>query len=484
MFRLRTLGPPALVDSEGGSVSGAAAQRKPLALLVLLTVAGDAGMTRERLASLLWPELDEMRSRQALRQTLYALRRDTKAPELFLERTALHLNPAILCSDVGEFLAAYRSRDFQTAVRVYGGPFLDGFYVAESDEFERWAEAERTELAGRRSLALERLAVGAIEARDLEGAVGWWRRLLATSPCDGRVVGGLMRALVESGSPESALACAREYETRIRAEYDTRPDSGVTRLVREIRVSLNQPEIPWEPHVSESSPAELTMSPPRRPMPNGGSVRPATIRARALTASFLGLMALTTIGGVFSLGGTGGPEVSEQALPLARSIAVLPFEDQSALAKDRYYGAALAGEVARRLGQVRSLRVIGPAATAAYQDSSPRLHSLSRALGVGAVLEGKVRVHGDRVDLALQLRDVSTETAVWTLQSQRALPLEPGSTLPRHFTGTREYPKTASSNSSPVAGAPCPVDNPLDLASISPTSPTTRPGETMALRLT
>src|SRR3989449_3685365 len=37
--------------------------------------------------------------------------------------------------------------DLAGAVALYGGPFLDGFYLRGSDEFERWAETERGRLA-------------------------------------------------------------------------------------------------------------------------------------------------------------------------------------------------------------------------------------------------------------------------------------------------------------------------------------------------
>ena len=55
MLHLRALGTPS-VDVGGSPAGGAGAQRKPLALLSLLAVAGDRGLSRDRLQVYLWPE--------------------------------------------------------------------------------------------------------------------------------------------------------------------------------------------------------------------------------------------------------------------------------------------------------------------------------------------------------------------------------------------------------------------------------------------
>ena len=45
--------------------------------------------------------------------------------------------------DVLEFEAALKGGEPRQAVEVYAGPFLDGFYLNGTGEFERWMEAER-----------------------------------------------------------------------------------------------------------------------------------------------------------------------------------------------------------------------------------------------------------------------------------------------------------------------------------------------------
>ena len=74
MFRLRVLGGFAL-EGPSGAAPPTRPQRRGDAVLAVLAVCGDLGCTRERLVALLWPESDEARAQQGLRDALYAIRR-------------------------------------------------------------------------------------------------------------------------------------------------------------------------------------------------------------------------------------------------------------------------------------------------------------------------------------------------------------------------------------------------------------------------
>ena len=81
MLRLHTFGGLSL-SSDGGDLAGAALQKRRLALLAMLAVAGPRGLTRDKILGLLWPDVEESRGRPALSQALYALRRDTGEEDL------------------------------------------------------------------------------------------------------------------------------------------------------------------------------------------------------------------------------------------------------------------------------------------------------------------------------------------------------------------------------------------------------------------
>src|SRR5213592_1973115 len=160
MLHLKTFGglSVAIDDAPGG---GAAQQRKTLALLALLAAAGKTGLSRDKLIAYLWPESDAEHGRSLLKQACYALRRDLHTPELFLGGTELRLNADVVSSAVQTFEDVLERRDAAQALALYTGPFLDGFYLSESVEFERWVEGKRERLKQRAGEALETLATEA-----------------------------------------------------------------------------------------------------------------------------------------------------------------------------------------------------------------------------------------------------------------------------------------------------------------------------------
>ena len=109
------------VDIDGVPATGAAQQRKTLGLLALLAVAGERGLSRDKLIATLWPETDAEHGRRLLRQACYALRRDLQAPDLFLGTIQLSLNSAAISSDVGSFVHALEANDPGRAVSCYSG---------------------------------------------------------------------------------------------------------------------------------------------------------------------------------------------------------------------------------------------------------------------------------------------------------------------------------------------------------------------------
>lgn len=163
MLRLRTLGGMSLTQ-DGELLTGAAQQRRRVALLAALAIAGDRGMSRDRLLALLWPERDTASGRQALSQALYALRRATGTEELVLGigTEDLRLNPDAISADVTDFEAALANGTLDEAAALYAGPFLDGIYVGGDDgAFDRWVDDHRMRLGTLAERAFETLATSA-----------------------------------------------------------------------------------------------------------------------------------------------------------------------------------------------------------------------------------------------------------------------------------------------------------------------------------
>ncbi len=228
------------VQRGGAPAEGAGAQRRRLALLALLAAAGERGSSREKLLGLLWPESDLERARKNLAQAVYALRRDLGAEELVIGTTELRLNTDLCGSDLADFRAAIREDRLADAVTLYRGPFLEGIYLDEAPEFERWAETERTALAHEYVHALEKLAEQTAGKGDARAAVGYWRLLANADPLNGKSALGLMRALAAAGDRAAALQHYRVYEMLLRQELDLAPDAAVVKLAEELRRAVGE----------------------------------------------------------------------------------------------------------------------------------------------------------------------------------------------------------------------------------------------------
>jgi len=113
----------------------------------------------------------------------------------------------------------------------------------------------------------------------------------------------------------------------------------------------------------------------------------------------------------------GGGEASDNL----RVVAVLPFRNISRDTAQQYFSAGMTEEIATQLSRVAALRVLSRAATAQYDTAGDRLQRMSRELGVGSVVDGSVRLAGDRVRIAVELTSVRTGQSLWSEQYDRQL---------------------------------------------------------------
>lgn len=237
-YHLRTLGTLGLSGPGARQVLGAHGHhRRRLALLSVLAVAHEQGRSRDQLIALFWSETAESRARHSLDQLLYAVR-TSLGEDVFTGVNPVSLNPAVVSTDVGTFMSAFDRGDAARAVAEYRGPFLDGFHLGDSLEFERWLETERAALAGRYSTALERLARSAEVTGDYEASVQWWRKLGDVDPLNTRNLTSLVQALMRAGDHTTALQCVQRHEALLARELGVSAGPEVAKLVAELRGGL------------------------------------------------------------------------------------------------------------------------------------------------------------------------------------------------------------------------------------------------------
>lgn len=237
MIELRMLGSSSLSSGDGREVDALIGQRRRFALLAHLAAAVPRGLhRRDTLMAMFWPELDQEHARTALRQALHVLREALGTPVLVGRGDVeVGLDFGELRSDVDAFDQAIDAGQWREALDLYRGPLLDGFFIADAPEFERWLETERARLRDAAARAARVLAERSEARGDLTTAAHWSRRAMALAPDDEGLVRRLIMLLDLHGERAGALHAYQEFADRIADEYDAQPAAETKALVAAVR---------------------------------------------------------------------------------------------------------------------------------------------------------------------------------------------------------------------------------------------------------
>ena len=124
---------------------------------------------------------------------------------------------------------------------------------------------------------------------------------------------------------------------------------------------------------------------------------------------------------VFFVGRYTAPKVTRSSESLAKSIAVLPFENLSRDPDNAYFAEGIKDEIVTKLATVHDLKIISRTSTAKYQSKPDNLKTVAQELGVSTVLEGAVQKAGDKVRVNVQLIDARADTHLWAKSYDRDL---------------------------------------------------------------
>src|SRR6266545_5025654 len=391
------------VEVDGAPGTGAAQRRKTLALLALLAAAGNRGISRDKLIALLWPDSDTEHGRNLLKQACFALRRDLRAPELFLGTFELRLNPDAIASDIHRFEDALDRGDRAQAVALYARPFLDGFYLSGAGDFERWVEEKRARLLKRATEALQALAEQAAATGDVRASVKWWRRLTELDPFSAHAAVGLMQALgAESSSEVTTLMEELRHQT---AEAGRRTSERI-----------QGDEVPADAAATDALGTTAAPVPLRRAR-FGWRL---SLGAPRLRVAALGVVLALAVAGYFTRVAFTRHSVS----PAGRiMLAVLPFENLTGDREQEYLSDGLTEEMITQLGRLHpeDLGVIARTSAMQYKNTQKRTDQIGSELGVAYLLEGGLQRAGDRMLVSARLIRVRDQTQVWAESYERDL---------------------------------------------------------------
>jgi adenylate cyclase len=113
------------------------------------------------------------------------------------------------------------------------------------------------------------------------------------------------------------------------------------------------------------------------------------------------------------------PERMAYPLPDKPSIAVLPFVNMSGDPEQEYFSDGITEEIITALSKVPRLFVIARNSTFTYKGKPVKVQKVAEELGVRYVLEGSIRMAGDRVRITAQLIDAITGHHLWAERYDR-----------------------------------------------------------------
>jgi DNA-binding SARP family transcriptional activator/tetratricopeptide (TPR) repeat protein len=236
------------------------------ALLAVLAAAGRTGATRDAVLAILWTDAAPERARHSLAQALYALRRELDG-DVISSGPVLRLDANAITSDIAELREAMSDQRVDDVDALYRGPFLEGFYLADAPEFERWVDTTRTELQRQVVAVFERAAE---KLADAPGATAIWERLTKLEPLSGRFAVAFMKARAGAGDRTAALAHGQSHARLVENELGVPADDAVLSLIAELRSALAKPPPsppPATPKLARARESTAVSSPWRRSTP-------------------------------------------------------------------------------------------------------------------------------------------------------------------------------------------------------------------------
>jgi len=115
------------------------------------------------------------------------------------------------------------------------------------------------------------------------------------------------------------------------------------------------------------------------------------------------------------------PHNSSSSAILAKSIAVLPFDNLSRDPDNAYFAEGVQDEILTRLAKVADLKVISRTSTQRFKSAPDNLPQIAKQLGVMHILEGSVQKANDQVRVNVQLINALTDAHLWAETYDRKL---------------------------------------------------------------
>ncbi|MBN1271850.1 MAG: protein kinase [Candidatus Aminicenantes bacterium] len=145
-------------------------------------------------------------------------------------------------------------------------------------------------------------------------------------------------------------------------------------------------------------------------------LRKARLRKRKRVISLAGSAALIFIGAIIGFKVFWKPPV-----PIEKSIAVLPFINDSPDQENTYFINGVMEEILGNLQKIKALRVISRTSVEQYRDRKKSVREIAEELGVNYIVEGSAQKYGNAFRMRTQLIAADRETHLWGQSFQQEI---------------------------------------------------------------
>lgn len=244
-FRLQTFGRLSLASVAGDSVTVEDVRPRHLAVLAVLAFSRRP-VLREKLLEMFWGGETPERARHSLSNALSGLRGVLGPDAITARQDEVGLAEGLPIElDAVQFASAWEVHDDERAAKLYAGPFLDGVYVPDAEEFDRWVGRERTRFEREFLEVCERRAPLLLRAGNWSEAADLARRWLDAAPDSVAAFTTLLRAQAGPGTPAALRSALDEYartRTQLAQSRGVKPAPAVQALAAELRDRLTAAE--------------------------------------------------------------------------------------------------------------------------------------------------------------------------------------------------------------------------------------------------
>lgn len=408
LIELRTFGTLDLRGSDGREFRAVLAQPKRLALLAYLAAAAtrapgaSAFHRRDTLLALFWPDQDVTRARAALSRAVHYLRASLgDGVVLSLGDEELGVDQDRISCDATRFREELGKGRRVEALELYRGDFLEGFFLSDVPELDRWIEGERRRFRDSAADAARNLSKSAESSGDVTMALHWAKQASSYAPYDEPDARRVLLLLGRLGDRGSALEFFDRFARRLRSDLELDPSPETISALDAVSTARQAKLAP-----------PLNVAPPLATVAAGDG--PSRWRLATLAALTVVILAALLIWTDFHKSAGAVEEPTSIAAVKPPSIAVLPLANLGPDTIAQYFSDGMTDELIATLSQVEGLRVAARTSSFVYKNRNVPLAEIAGALNVNAVLEGSALHEGNRVRITLQLVRAPEGYSIWS----------------------------------------------------------------------